>query len=548
MKTKIFIIFAITSFGLFADIPAKFDLRDVDSLCYVSSVKNQSGGTCWAHGSMAAIESNLMMTGEWQNSGEEGEPNLAEYHLDWWNGFNQHNNDDLNPPTGDGLVVHEGGDYRVTAAYLSRGEGAVRDIDGQQFDNAPLRNSDSYHHFYAKDIEWFVAGPYRVNFPKIKQRIMTEGALGTCMCYNGEFIEDFFVDGKFYKAHYQTPKSELDPNHSIAIIGWDDSLETGHYEDGAWLCKNSWGEDWGSDGYFWISYADKHCIRHPEMGAVSFRNVVPLPYDKIYYHDYHGWRATKTDCQDAFNAFIAEKDQYLQAVSFYTTADTIDYSVDIYDDFIDGTLMNKLSQVSGSIEHTGFHTVDLNEIVQLTKNDDFYIKVHLSKGGHAFDRTSIVPVLLISKSKTITVNSSAKAGESFYFDGSAWIDFYTYSLDPWPDGTGNFCIKGLAVDSIPASEVLNNSEIVPAGFTLNQNYPNPFNNSTVIKYRINNPQQVKLTLYNIAGQEVKTLINKYQLSGVYRINFNASQLRSGVYFYRIQAGKFSATKKMVLLK
>jgi len=88
----------------------------------------------------------------------------------------------------------------------------------------------------------------------------------------------------------------------------------------------------------------------------------------------------------------------------------------------------------------------------------------------------------------------------------------------------------------------------PSAFTLDQNYPNPFNPTTVIRYGLPTAGLTTLKVYNVLGQEAATLVNEVQAPGTYTVRFNASSLSSGVYFFRIQSGSFSAVKKMVLLK
>jgi len=91
--------------------------------------------------------------------------------------------------------------------------------------------------------------------------------------------------------------------------------------------------------------------------------------------------------------------------------------------------------------------------------------------------------------------------------------------------------------------------IVPTQYALYQNYPNPFNPSTTIRFDLVEPQNVLLKIYNTLGQEVKTVVNDYYEAGSHEVQFNASSLSSGTYFYRIIAGdKLNATKTLMLVK
>jgi hypothetical protein len=93
----------------------------------------------------------------------------------------------------------------------------------------------------------------------------------------------------------------------------------------------------------------------------------------------------------------------------------------------------------------------------------------------------------------------------------------------------------------------------PDNYNLQQNYPNPFNPSTTIKYSIVNPGNVSIKIYDVLGRVVKTLVKEFKINGTYQIRWNGDDnfnngVSSGIYFYRMEAGLFVETKKMILLK
>jgi hypothetical protein len=89
---------------------------------------------------------------------------------------------------------------------------------------------------------------------------------------------------------------------------------------------------------------------------------------------------------------------------------------------------------------------------------------------------------------------------------------------------------------------------IPDEYFLHQNYPNPFNPYTKIKFALPKPETVKIEVYNLVGQKIETLLKKSMPAGNHKVEFNAQNLSSGIYFYKIEAGEFQDVKKMILLR
>lgn len=164
---------------------------------------------------------------------------------------------------------------------------------------------------------------------------------------------------------------------------------------------------------------------------------------------------------------------------------------------------------------------------------------------------------------TVTATSGTNAGNYEYkfaamYPGATDVNGGSSPLD----NEGGFGINhSFVLSDKPSGFVLNNifgvftpvgvekvDGLIPAEYELSQNYPNPFNPSTTIRYSIPEAGYVTVKVFNLLGQEVATLVNTQQATGAYEVNFDASQLSSGIYFYSIEVNNFTATKKMILMK
>jgi hypothetical protein len=122
----------------------------------------------------------------------------------------------------------------------------------------------------------------------------------------------------------------------------------------------------------------------------------------------------------------------------------------------------------------------------------------------------------------------------------------TFKVGNGSFGSGIF--SRVSIEGTNLVSVSNTGTSVPKTFSILQNYPNPFNPVTIIKYSLPAKSKVKLIIYNSLGVKVKQLVNEDKPIGTYTIEFDASNLPSGIYFYKLQIQNFTQTKKMILLK
>jgi len=158
--------------------------------------------------------------------------------------------------------------------------------------------------------------------------------------------------------------------------------------------------------------------------------------------------------------------------------------------------------------------------------------------GYIIERSLTSPV-------SFTVIDTLKGSGSEYVDQNVeGGQLYTYRIKAYKDSLGS----EYSNETSFLVDVNEESGEIPKEYSISQNYPNPFNPTTKIKFALPENAMTKIIIYDLLGREVETIINKELEAGYYEINFDASNLTNGVYFYKMQVGSFIQTKKMILLK
>lgn len=337
----------------FDTLPDKFNLKDYG---LVGPVRDQGYmGACWTFATSGALELALLKaTGKLYNFSQDNIQNtMLQYSIYGVNGILE----GAQQSTGVGYLVNWYGPYPTD---LDR-----YDELGKVSTHINMAN-ESIH---VQDVVFFPARQNATDNYIFKKALMDYGAFLVAI-YSGE-------NSKYYNetsaARYYNGTKGI--NHAVTLVGWDDNYPASNFlnppsGDGAWIIKNSWGTDWGDEGYFYLSYYDtsfntQNPQQYPYYAAYLFNNTVP--YNKNYQTD-AGQLNNFVDQYKYFsNTYTALEDDLIAAVGTYFDSEGVDYEFDIY---VNGVLKHTQNGVS---PFAGYHTIKLTQYIPISANDTFKV-------------------------------------------------------------------------------------------------------------------------------------------------------------------------------
>lgn len=337
------------------DLPSAYDYREAGRSV---PVKDQGAlGTCWAFASLTALETSLT-PGETLDFSED-HMSLNENFL---------------------LGQENGGEYTMSMAYLLSWQGPVLESQDPYGDKETVKGLKA-----AKHVQEIQILPER-DFQAIKRAVYENGGVQSSLYTS---LKDAKSRSQYYNeansAYYYS--GNADPNHDAVIVGWDDNYPKENFNeqpqgDGAFLCVNSWGEEFGQKGYFYVSYYDSNIGR----SNISYTKVEENNnYQNIYQTDLCGWVGQMGYGEENAwfsNIYEARGKEVLSAAGFYAIGKDTAWEVYVAEQPEDGNgLKNKKKVAEGRFQNPGFYTVSFNEEIPLEQGQRYGIIVNIHSPG-----------------------------------------------------------------------------------------------------------------------------------------------------------------------
>lgn len=504
------------------DPPAQFDWREQGK---VTPVANQGAcGSCYAFASIANLESRVLVDGGSEFDFSENNAKECNY----WE-INGHN-----------TACENGSNYTRQAAWYAEYGVVLESCDPYVASDVACNSSCVVKKSL---LDWrIVSGGEVPSTATLKQYIQDNGPVYSTFYAGGDQDMTWYGEVTSYDGSYTLHYTDnYTPNHAILIVGWDDAISHAG-GTGGWIVKNSWGSSWGGTcgygaegGYFTIAYGSAN------MGMWTSFAQNWMDYDSdgdVLLYDEAGWTGAMGfgagPAAWGMTRYTPVADGYATRIELWTTAATSDVDVYLYDDFNGTTLSNLLaSHVDTSWTEAGYHSVPFDSPPALTNGDEIY---------------AVVQITNVSASHPIAVDGqSSRTAAKTYMASSAggpWYDLNTYNCEAGVRLRTTASLS-LSIDDNPGAS--------PKVYRLAHNYPNPFNPSTTIKYQVEERSHVDLSIYDLTGRKVMTLVDEEMSRGDYIVEWNGQNsaghdVASGVYLYRLETADFSQAQKMVLLR
>jgi len=496
-----------------AILPKSYSLREEG---IVTPVKDQGKyGMCWSFAAMNSVESSLVK--------KDSDIDLSEWIPAYYTyckqfGFPLYDKNNT--------IFDQGGMYKYSSSMLAAGIGAFDERYDKWYygDESILKSKRSaddvraMRDYQITDIEYFSYWqdnddilPYQIH--AIQNAVYN----GHSLVLNYAHFDDCYYDKKasYFTSDLCIENADEFPLHSVNIIGWDDNYSSENFlnkpdRDGAWLCKNSWGEDWGDGGYFWLSYADPTIYDIFYLDAESSEK-----YNDIHIYDNYGAtnfisseKNLTTTSDYMANVFTADKDCFVTATMLSTSKTDEKYDISIYTELSDpnNPCSGKLcSTISGSLPNAGYHTIDLETPAFVSAGDSYSIVVKLSgdSGYHIPCEGYIDYEIFYKDGSSEYVNDEMKnhilndfeKGQSFISsDGIKWSDNYE-------NGTHEYEIKcnDDEKEKYVYYEVITNNSI--------KSFTKPVDSVIFSEYSDELPLGTNIKLESPSGSEIKYSIN-----------------------------------------